>query len=69
MDSVVPTVRVCLLQTVRVPPQQCVVTRVTSNSKPLADLLVFEPNEEVQQECGILMEDSLCTKVRMELFK
>ena len=59
VDSVVPTVRVCLLQTVRVPPQQCVMTRVTSNSKPLADLLVFEPNEEVQQECGILMEDSL----------
>ena len=53
----------------RQPPQQCVVTRVTSNSKPLADLLVFEPNEEVQQECGILMEDSLCTQVRMELFK
>ena len=59
VGSVVPTVRVCLLQTVWVPPQQCVVTRVTSNSKPLADLLVFEPNEEVQQECGILMEDSL----------
>lgn len=58
-NAVVPMVRVCLLQTVRLPPRQCVLARASTDSQLSADLVMFEPSERVEQVWGVLAEDSL----------
>ena len=52
-------VRVRLLQTVWAPPHQCDLARATTDPKLSIGPIVFELSERMEQEWGILAEDSL----------
>ena len=58
-DAVVPVVRVCLLQTVRVPPRQRVLTRAQVQSSRPCGPIIFEPDDRMEEIWGAHTEDSL----------
>lgn len=58
-DAAVPTVRVHLLQTVRIPPRQRVLASAQVQSSMPCGPIIFEPDARMQQVCGTHTEDSL----------
>ena len=59
MDGVVPTVRVRLLQTVRVPPRQSVFVKTTAETELPTAPLMFEPSDRTNQDGGVYGEECL----------
>ena len=57
--DMVPTVQVCLLQTVRVPPRQSVFVKTTVETELSTTPLVFEPSDRTDQDRDVYGEDCL----------
>ena len=58
-DAGVPMVRVCLLQTVRVPPRQSILIKITTETELFDTPVVFEPSERTGQHRWNYAEDCL----------
>ena len=58
-DAVVPMVRVCLLQTVRVPPRQHVLAKAKVEATLPTSPVLFEPDENTEITFGIHLSEAL----------
>ena len=58
-DATVPMVRVCLLQTVRVPPRQYVLAKAKVGTTLPTSPVLFEPDETVRKSFGVHLEEAL----------
>ena len=58
-EAVVPTVHVCLIRTVRIPPRQSTFVQITAETELLDTPVLFEPSAGAEQGSGVYMEDCL----------
>ena len=58
-DAIVPIVRVCLLQTVRVPPRLYVLAKAKVGTILPTNPVLFEPDERATRLFGVHLEEAL----------
>ena len=58
-DTVVPLIRVHLIQTLRVPAHQWALAKIKTESELPAGPVVFQPEEDAEEAWGVYLEDSL----------
>ena len=58
-DAVVPTIRVHLVQAIRVPARQWALAKLRTESELPTGPVVFQPNTDTEQTWGVYLEDSL----------